>query len=207
MMHARKHTPGRQKMFKRRVEDSGKTTLFRFACRIFYAHVMSILIMLVIYFLVDNLKLIGLPQPDGLYNTAVTIACLLFYLVYNYIQCWRIGQRDYNLVLYKHITYSKWKPLLAAAFSQIPGFILAVLTLIPSTRDLGRSIFSVFYFYAAWLLSHFKDRVSFIYFVPLLLPLLLAPAAYHMGYRGIYLANKVVYKMPKEQKKDRQGKA
>ena len=158
-----------------------------FACRIFYAHVMSILIMLVIYFLVDNLKLIGLPQPDGLYNTAVTIACLL--------------------VLYKHITYNKWKPLLAAAFSQIPGFILAILTLIPSTRDLGRSIFSVFYFYAAWLLSHFKDSVSFIYFVPLLLPLLLAPAAYHMGYRGIYLANKVVYKMPKEQKKDRQGKA
>ena len=70
-------------MFKRRVEDSGKTTLFRFACRIFYAHVMSSLIMLVIYFLVDNLKLIGLPQPDGLYNTADTIACLFFYLVYN----------------------------------------------------------------------------------------------------------------------------
>ncbi len=193
-------------MFKRRVEDSGKTTLFRFACRIFYAHVMSILIMLVIYFLVDNLKLIGLQQPDGLYNIAVTIACLLFYLVYNYIQCWRIGQRDYNLVLYKHIEYNKFKPLLAAVFSQIPGFIMAVLTLIPSTRELGRSLFSVFYFYAAWLLAKCKDSVPFIYFVPLLLPLILAPAAYHMGYRGIYLANKVVYKMPKE-KKNKKGRA
>ena len=192
-------------MFKRRVEDSGKTTLFRFACRIFYAHVMSILIMLVIYFLVDNLKLIGLQQPDGLYNIAVTIACLVFYLVYNYIQCWRIGQRDYNLVLYKHIDYNKFKPLLAAVFSQIPGFIMAVLTLIPSTRELGRSVFSVFYFYAAWLLAKCKDSVPFIYFVPLLLPLILAPAAYHMGYRGIYLANKVVYKMPKE-KKDKKGR-
>ena len=192
-------------MFKRRVEDSGKTTLFRFACRIFYAHVMSILIMLVIYFLVDNLKLIGLQQPDGLYNVAVTIACLVFYLVYNYIQCWRIGQRDYNLVLYKHIDYNKFKPLLAAVFSQIPGFIMAVLTLIPSTRELGRSVFSVFYFYAAWLLAKCKDSVPFIYFVPLLLPLILAPAAYHMGYRGIYLANKVVYKMPKE-KKDKKGR-
>ena len=193
-------------MFKRRVEDSGKTTVFRFACRIFYAHVMSILIMLVIYFLVDNLKLIGLQQPDGLYNIAVTAACLIFYLVYIYIQCWRIGQRDYNLVLYKHIEYNKFKPLLAAAFSQIPGFILAVLTLIPSTRELGRSIFSVFYFYAAWLLARCKDSVPFIYFVPLVLPLILAPSAYHMGYRGIYLANKVVYKMPKEQK-GKQGRA
>ncbi len=193
-------------MFKRKVEDSGKTTLFRFTCRIFYAHVMSILIMLVVYFLVDNLKLIGLQQPGSLYNLAVTAACLLFYLAYVYVQCWRIGQRDYNLVLYKHITYNKWKPLLAAAFSQIPGLILAVLAMIPSTRELGRSVFSVFYFYASWLLARLKDRLPFIYFVPLLLPLVLAPAAYHMGYRGIYLANKLVYKMPKG-KKDKQGRA
>ena len=194
-------------MFKRRVEDSGKTTVFRFACRIFYAHVISVLIMLVVYFLVDNLSLIGIQQPDGLYNKAVTIACLVFYLVYVYIQSWRIGQRDYNLVLYKHIAYDKWKPLLAAVFSQIPGLILAVLAMIPSTREMGRAVFSVFYFYAAWLLARFKDTVSMIYFVPLILPLILAPASYHMGYRGIYLANKLVYKMPKEQKKDRQGRA
>ena len=194
-------------MFKRRVEDSGKTTLFRFACRIFYAHVMSILIMLVVYFLVDNLKLIGIQQPDRLYNAAVTVACLVFYLVFIYIQSWRIGQRDYNLVLYKHIDYNKWKPLLAAVLSQIPGFIMAVLAVIPVTRDLGRSIFSVFYFYAAWLLARLKDSFPLVYFIPLLLPLILVPGAYHMGYRGIYLANKVVYKMPKEQKKDRQGRA
>jgi hypothetical protein len=194
-------------MFKRRVEDSGKTTMFRFACRIFYAHVVSILIMLVIFFLVDNLKLIGLEQKDSVYNIAVTVACLVFYLVYNYIQCWRIGQRDYNQVLYKHITYNKWKPLLAAVYSQIPGLILAVLAVIPSTRELGRSVFSVFYFYAAWLLARFKDTIPAIYFVPLLLPLILTPAAYHMGYRGIYLANKVVYNMPKEKRKDKQGRA
>ncbi len=194
-------------MFKRRVEDSGKTTMFRFACRIFYAHVVSILIMLVIFFLVDNLKLIGLEQKDSVYNIAVTVACLVFYLVYNYIQCWRIGQRDYNQVLYKHITYNKWKPLLAAIYSQILGLILAVLAVIPSTRELGRSVFSVFYFYAAWLLARFKDTIPAIYFVPLLLPLILTPAAYHMGYRGIYLANKVVYNMPKEKRKDKQGRA
>ena len=194
-------------MFKRRVEDSGKTTIFRFACRIFYAHVMSILIMLVVFFLVDNLKLIGIQQPGWLYNTAVTVACLLFYLIYVYIHSWRIGQRDYNQVLYKHIEYQPVKPLIASAVSQIPGFILAVLAVIPGTRDLGRAVFSVFYFYAALLLSRFKDSAPFIYFVPLILPLFLATAAYHMGYRGIYLANKVVYKMPKEQKKDERRKA
>ncbi len=194
-------------MFKRRVEDSGKTTIFRFACRIFYAHVMSILIMLVVYFLVDNLKLIGIQQPNGLYTAAVTIACLLFYLVYVYVQCWRIGQRDYNQVLYQHITYNKWKPLISAACSQIPGFVFAIMTLIPSTRDLGRSVFSVFYFYASWLLAKFKDTISFVYFLPLLLPLILATGAYHLGYRGIYLANIFVYNMPKEKKKGNQRRA
>ena len=194
-------------MFKRRVEDSGKTTLFRFACRIFYAHVMSILIMLVIYFLVDNLKLIGLPQPDGLYNTAVTIACLLFYLVYNYIQCWRIGQRDYNLVLYKHITYNKWKPLAAAVISQIPGIILGIMTLIPPVAEIGRSFAGIFYFFFTWFIARLKDSFPAVYFIPPLVPVILAPLAYHMGYRGIYLANKVVDNMPKEQHNKPDGKS
>ena len=194
-------------MFKRRVEDSGKTTIFRFACRIFYAHVMSILIMLVVYFLVDNLKLIGIQQADGLYTAAVTIACLLFYLVYVYVQCWRIGQRDYNQVLYHHITYNKWKPLISAACSQIPGLIFAIMTVIPSSRDLGRSVFSVFYFYASWLLAKFKDTIPFVYFLPLLLPLILATGAYHLGYRGIYLANIFVYNLPKEKRKGDQRRA
>ena len=187
-------------MFKRRVEESGKTTTFRFACRIFYAHVMNVLIMLVVYFLVDNLKLIGIQQPDGLYGACVTIACLLFYLIFVYNHSWRIGQRDYNQVLYKHITYNKWKPLLAAVISQIPGLILAVAALIPETRDTGRSFSAIFYFYATWLLARLKDSFPFVYFIPAIVPLVLAPAAYHMGYRGIYIANKVVYNMPKDEK-------
>lgn len=187
-------------MFKRRVEESGKTTTFRFACRIFYAHIMNILIMLVVYFLVDNLKLIGIQQPEGLYGVCVTVACLLFYLVFVYNHSWRIGQRDYNQVLYGHITYNKWKPLLAAFISQIPGLILAGAALIPEIRDTGRSFASIYYFYATWLLARLKDSFPLVYFIPALVPLVLAPAAYHMGYRGIYLANKVVYNMPKDEK-------
>jgi len=185
-------------MFKRRVEDSGNTTMFRFVFRIFYAHIVSILIMLVIYFLVDNLNLLGIPHSDSLYNVAVTIVCLLFYIVYIYIHCWRIGQRDYNQVLYKHTEYNPWKPLIAAVISQIPGIILAILAIIPGTKDLARPIYSVLYFYAAWLLVKMKETFSAVYFLPPILPMLLAPAAYHLGYRGIYLANLVVYRTPKK---------
>ncbi len=193
-------------MFKRKVEESGKTTVFRFACRIFYGHIMNILIMLVVYFLVDNLKLIGIQQPDGMYAVCVTVVCFLFYLVYVYIQSWRIGQRDYNQVLYKHIEYNKWKPLAVAAVSQIPGVVLSILGMIPPTREVGRSFASIFYFFFTWFLSRWKDSFPLIYFIPALVPILLAPAAYHMGYRGVYLANKVVYNMPKEKKDNPKGK-
>lgn len=186
-------------MFKRRVEDSGKTTTFRFACRIFFAHIVNVLITLIVYVLVENLQLIGIVPGEGLHAVCVTIACFLFYVIFVYIHSWRIGQRDYNQVLYGHITYQKWKPLIAAAVSQIPGLVLAVLALFPGVGETGRRGASVFYFYFSWFLARFKDSFPAIYFLPILLPLILAPTAYHLGYRGIYLQNKIVYNLPKEE--------
>ncbi len=186
-------------MFKRRVEESGKTTIFRFAFRIFFAHIVNVLITLIVYVLVENLQLIGIEPGEGLHSVCVTVACFLFYIVFVYIHSWRIGQRDYNQVLYGHITYQKWKPLIAAAVSQIPGLVFAVLTLVPDVGETGRQGASMFYFYFSWFLARFKDSFPAIYFLPCLLPLILATAAYHLGYRGIYLQNKIVYNLPKEE--------
>ena len=186
-------------MFKRRVEDSGKTTTLRFAGRIFFAHVVNVLITLIVYVLVENLQLIGIVPGEGLHAVCVTVACFLFYVIFVYIHSWRIGQRDYNQVLYGHITYWKWKPLVAAAVSQIPGLILAILAMFPGVGETGRRGASVFYFYFSWFLARFKDPFPAVYFLPILLPLVLAPAAYHLGYRGIYLQNKIVYNLPKEE--------
>ncbi len=194
-------------MFKRRVEESGQTTTFRFACRIFFAHVVNVLIMLIVFFLVENLQLIGITPGEGLHAVCVTIACAAFYVGYVYIQSWRIGQRDYNQVLYGHIVYQKWKPLMAAAISQIPGLILAILSVLPATAETGRRGASVFYFYFSWFLARFKESFPPVYFLPILLPLILTTAAYHMGYRGIYLANKLVYNMPKQQKEEKKKRA
>ena len=193
-------------MFKRRVEDSGKTTIFRFAFRIFFAHIVNVLITLIVYVLVENLQLIGIEPGEGLHSVSVTIACFLFYVVFVYIHSWRIGQRDYNQVLYGHITYQKWKPLIAAVVSQIPGLVFAILSLIPDVREIGRQGASIFYFYFSWFLARFKDPFPAIYFLPCLLPLSLAAAAYHLGYRGIYLQNKVVYNLPKEEKGKKNSK-
>ncbi len=190
-------------MFKRRVEDSGKTTTFRFACRIFFAHIVNVLITLIVYVLVENLQLLGIVPGEGLHTVCVTIACFLFYVIFVYIHSWRIGQRDYNQVLYGHISYQRWKPLIAAVVSQIPGLVLAVLAMLPDVGETGRRGASVFYFYFSWFLARFKDSFPAVYFLPSLLPLILATAAYHLGYRGIYLQNKIVYNLPKEKKTEK----
>ena len=88
-------------MFKRRVEDSGKTPVWRFAFRLFYAHIANVLIMLVVGMLVVNLSLLNIQAPDGTASVVVTIVCFLFYVAYVYVQSWRVGQRDLNLILYK----------------------------------------------------------------------------------------------------------
>ncbi len=194
-------------MFRRRVEESGNTTVFRFACRIFFAHIVNVLIALVVYFLVENLQLIGIPPVEGLHAVCVTVVCSVFYLVFVYIHSWRIGQRDYNLVLYGRTEYRKWKPLTAAAVSQIPGLLLAVLAQLPEGGETGRQIASIFFFHFSWFFARFKETFPPIYFVPILIPPVLATAAYHMGYRGIYLANKLVYNLPKETKGRDKGKS
>jgi len=183
-------------MFKRKVENSGKTTIFSFGCRLFYTHIANVLIMLVVAMLVDNLSLLKIEAPDSLTSIAVTVVCFLFYVIYVYVQSWRTGQRDYNLVLYNHITYSKWKPLWAALVSQAVGIVLVILVQFP---DLGFSwvrYARYYYLNFNWLLINVGESFRPIYFLPVLLPLILAPAAYHMGYRGVFLANKLLYKMP-----------
>ena len=114
-------------MFKRRVEDSGKCPVWRFAFRIFYAHIANVLIMLVAAMLVENLGLLHIQVSDGVTPVVVTIVCFLFYVVYIYVQSWRVGQRDQNLILYKRETKQPLKGLYAALLSQLPGIILAIV--------------------------------------------------------------------------------
>ena len=71
----------REAMFKRRVEDSGKCPVWRFAFRLFYAHIANVLIMLVAAMLVENLGLLNIHVSDGVTPVVVTIVCFLLAVV------------------------------------------------------------------------------------------------------------------------------
>ena len=186
-------------MFKQnRDNDPVKGTLFSFGFHLFYAHIVDVILMIVAATLVENLSLIKIEAPDSLSSIVVTAVCFLYYVIYVYIYSWRTGERDYNRVLYKHTTYKKWKPIWAAVISEGVGFILAILVQFPTLGFQWVRYARYYYFNFNWFLLNWGDAFRPIYFVPVLLPFVIAPAAYHMGYRGIYLANKIVFSVPKE---------
>ncbi len=186
-------------MFKRRVEDSGRCPVWRFAFRLFYAHIANVFIMLVAAMLVENLGLINVQVSDGVTPVVVTIVCFLFYVIYVYIQSWRVGQRDQNLILYKHETKQPLKGLYAGLLSQLPGFILAILILFPSTGFGVIRYARWFSLHFNWFLMNYGDTQPWIYFVPLVFAPAIAGFAYHLGSKGTFLADKVVYHAPDKQ--------
>lgn len=186
-------------MFKRRVEDSGKTPVWRFAFRLFYAHIANVLIMLVAAMLVENLGLISIQVSDEVTPVVVTVVCFLFYVVYVYIQSWRIGQRDLNLILYKHETKQPLKALYAALLSQLPGIILAVAIQFPATGFSVIRYARYFSLHFNWFLLNFGDAQPWIYFVPLVFAPIVASFAYWLGSKGTFLADKLVYRKPNGQ--------
>ena len=187
-------------MFKRRVEDSGKSTILGFACRIFYAHIANVLIMLVAGMLVENLSLLKIEVSDQVTPIVVTAVCFLFYVVYVYIHSWRAGQRDYNLVLYKHDVEKKYKALAASLLSQLPGLILVILVQV-SREDFSWVRYARYYYLNFnYFLITVGENFRAIYFVPVLFAPLISVPAYRLGYKGIYLANKLIYRMPMQKK-------
>ncbi len=192
-------------MFKRRVEDSGKCPVWRFAFRIFYAHIANVLIMLVTAMLVENLSLLNIRVSDGVTPAVVTIVCFLFYVVYVYIQSWRVGQRDQNLILYKHETKQPMKALYAALLSQLPGIVLAIALQFPSAGFSYVRYARYFNLHFNWFLLNYGEAYTWLYFVPLVFAPLVASFAYWLGNSGRYLADKLVYRAAEEQPKKGRG--
>ena len=196
----------RRAVFKRRVEDSGKCPVWRFAFRIFYAHIANVLIMLVAAMLVETLGLLHIQVSNGVTPVVVTIVCFLFYVVYIYVQSWRVGQRDQNLILYKHETKQPLKGLYAAILSQLPGIILAIALQFPSAGFSYVRYARYFNLHFNWFLLNYGETHTWLYFAPLFIAPIVASLAYGLGSRGTFLADKLVYRAADEQKQTNEGK-
>lgn len=191
-------------MFKRKVEDSGKNTMFQFAFKIFFVHIVNIIVMLVVGMLLQSIGDLGLVISGTTMSAIITIICMALYLVMIYLEGWRRGERDHNQVLFKHMEYNKFRGLIAGALSQIPGIVCAVAILFPSVdftiERLGRYFYMNFnYMFVALDSMSAAGTVSaFVYHLCYFIPALIAPIvvgiAYHLGYRQIRVLDRLMWK-------------
>ena len=104
-------------MFKRKENDMSSTSVYKLGFKIFFVHVINVIVMIVAGMLLENLQFIGLSTSPMATPIVVTAVCFIVYAVLVYLEGWHTGLRDNNLVTYKHIEYNKFKPHIAAAFS------------------------------------------------------------------------------------------
>ena len=198
-------------MFKRKVEDSGKNTMFQFAFKIFFVHIINIIVMIVIGLLIQSIGDLGLVISNSATSAIITVVCMALYLVMTYIEGWRRGERDHNLVLYKHMEYNKYRGLIAGALSQIPGVVCAIVIIFPnvsfSVERLGRYFYLNFnYMFTSLDAMTASGAVSgFLYHFCYFIPALIAPAvvgiAYHLGYKQLRVLDRLIWRKPDANKR------
>lgn len=153
------------------------------------------------------------PSPETvLPPVAIILPSLLSWVLFammTYTEGWRSGERDINLVKYKHITYQPLKGLLGGLLAQIPGVLLAAAALWQQSQPLAGqggfagqwAILAVRLFYAPylWLYTSVGTNIfPAILFAPAILQPLFAQWGYCNGYRFISLYHKIVYKDAKK---------
>ena len=200
-------------LFKRNWEkESGKSTVLHLAFKVFYVHIMTVIIWVVISLVLIGLEnltkseLTSKPWVIGLIN----IICLVFYLLDVYVDSWRTGARDLNLVNFQHIKYDPAKPVIAGFISQVLGLIAALLALFDnlSIHPLVQRFLTFFYLNFLYPISLVNkgEASKILYFVPALIGPVVCTIAYHLGYREIRVLDKLMYKKP-ENRGDKNGRA
>ncbi|MDR1117196.1 MAG: hypothetical protein LBL09_02990 [Oscillospiraceae bacterium] len=140
-------------------------------------------------------------------QTVASVVSIILFIAMVYVEAWRVGGQDANLVNFGHMEYDKFRGLKAGAYSQIVGLVLIIAAIVYELTGYPHWIFlSAFkLFYGPfvdiiWLMS---QATPFLYF----LLLLVAPCAYHigysLGYKGFSIGEKLIYKKKPDREREK----
>ena len=158
--------------------------------------------------LLQSIGDLGLEIGSAATSAIITVICMGLYLVMTYLEGWRRGERDHNLVLFKHMEYNKFRGLIAGALSQIPGLICAIAIIIPSVdftvERLGRYFYMNFnYMFVALDSASVSGFVYHLcYFIPALIAPVVVGVSYTLGYNQIRVLDRLIWRKPKDGKRE-----
>ena len=177
-------------MKKDKTSDYTKSTLFSFVIRVWTLHAVAFVASIIL--LTATAPLFG-DTAGGIISC---IVCTVLFAVFTYLEGWRTGSRDSNLIKYGRIDDDRFKGVKAAVISQIPGIVLAILMQRPAPSVMVNNFIRYFYMFFAYALQRLTQTGTAAYFVPALIPLATVIAGYSFGRRDIRIVNYIVYKRP-----------
>jgi len=172
-------------------ENRLKSPVFALVLRIWTVHVFTLVIYLFIL-------LILVPVFGD--NSALLVASIVTpvaYMLLSYLDAWRAGERDHNLVLCGHIRRDPLKPAKAAFVSQLPGIICSTLIILNVSSDYLHRFIRLFYMCMAYEIQLLSEKFWGVYFLPALLPFISVLPGYFLGYKGKRISDRLVYKQDK----------
>lgn len=159
-----------------------------------------------------GMNLLGLVMSEGAAMAIGYIAGAFAFVAVLYIEGWRAGEQDMNMMNYGHIKKDKLRGLKAACIAESVGALLAVLMIAHGFVVLGQRaagvapalqtgissiipvLYHAFYMPFMYVLQKLED-ISPLF---CLLPIVIAPAIYHVAYtlgmKGFSIGAKLVYK-------------
>ena len=166
------------------------------------------------------LNFFGMFLSTGLAETITYIVCILLFGAMVYVDAWRNGQQDYNLVKFGHMDDDPLRGLKAGLLSQTVGLLLAIFAMIhlflisgeaaagvPEELQTGLhwgflSVYHLFYFPFVGIVWPLEEISPFFCLLPVVIPVIINHIGYTLGYKRISLRDKLVYVDPNKQKKE-----
>lgn len=166
------------------MENKAKSTTFQLIVKIWTVHVMSVVLYL--FVLLVFVRIFG----DAAALIIASIAVPVMYLVMTYLEAWRLGFKDRNMVKSGRVSDDRYRGFKAAALSQLPGIIFGVLCFILPDNWIVNGAVRYFFMSMAYEIQNFGD---IWYLLPALLPILSVPLGYMLGRADKRMVNKILY--------------
>ncbi|MDR2360142.1 MAG: hypothetical protein LBD85_02525 [Oscillospiraceae bacterium] len=172
-----------------------KSTLWYFGFRIFYAHILCAVAMVILALMAMLLQNV-VNYTDRTMTLIVNVFTFALYAFLVYRDSWSIGLHDFNRVLYDRAVYDRFKPVKAVLASQSVGVLLAVwVALAPSSPD-AETFANYFYANFRFPLEITSGTTlgRYLYFTPWIFAGVFAVWGYFNGYKQKRVTDKLVYR-------------
>lgn len=169
------------------MNEKVKNSLFQLIIKIWTAHVLSIVLYL--FVLLILVRFLG----DTVSIIAASVVVPIMYLVMCYIDAWRVGNRDRNMIKLGRVEYDRLRSLKAAVISQLPGIVCGILSILGVRAGIVSGFERFFFMSMAYEIQSFSESFPAIYILPALLPILSVVPGYAMGYADKRLVNYILY--------------